>query len=259
MSEVRTYGFGRLPRKFNPKVPHRSALRLARVGFPPLPEAIDYTKGMPEPLGIMLNDRIGDCTCAAYYHARQVWTFNAQGNEVTEPDSNVRRMYIESCGYIPGIYDPGGNEQEVLTYLLKVGAPVGPHGKSRDKIVAFVEVDPRHIDDVKRTIYECGIAYIGFPVPENVSYENPVWDYDPSAKMTRYGHAVILAGYDQQGAVVVSWGKRYKMTWSFITNIVDEVYAIADRTWIETTGLTPVGMTLAEMEEQMQAFKEEGC
>jgi hypothetical protein len=27
-----------------------------------------------------------------------------------------------------------------------------------------VEVDPRNIDDVKRTIHDCGVAYIGFNV-----------------------------------------------------------------------------------------------
>ena len=34
-------------------------------------------------------------------------------------------------------------------------------GTSAAELAAYVEVDPRIIDDVKRTIYECGVAYIG--------------------------------------------------------------------------------------------------
>jgi hypothetical protein len=37
-------------------------------------------------------------------------------------------------------------------------------------------------------LYICGVAYIGFPVPSNLSPGNPVWDYDPAAPMTDEGH-----------------------------------------------------------------------
>ncbi len=47
--------------------------------------------------------------------------------------------------------------------------------------------------------------------------------------MTNEGHAVVLAGYDANAAFAISWGPIYKVTWSFVTNIVDAVYAIADQ------------------------------
>jgi hypothetical protein len=53
----------------------------------------------------------------------------------------------------------------VLAYLLRRGAPTGPEGQSRDRIDAFVEVDPRNPEDVKRTIQDCEVACIGFNVP----------------------------------------------------------------------------------------------
>ena len=247
--------FGRNPRAFNPRVPHLSSFLAGQI-LPPPPLSVDNTAGMPADFGMMLNDNLGDCTCAAYYHARQVWTFRAQGTEVTEPDTDVDELYEQACGYDPTQpgEGPGGNEQDVLTYLLNTGAPVGT-GQQRQKIFAFVEVDPRNNDDVKRTIYDCGVAYIGFPVPSNLSPDDPVWDYDVASPMTDEGHAVILAGYDENGAVVISWGQRYKMTWAFITNLVDEVYAIADGAWIASGGQTPAGMTLAQLEAQMQAIK----
>ena len=72
------------------------------------------------------------------------------------------------------------------------------------------------------------------------------------------GHAVILAGYDDQGARVISWGQYYTMTWEFFGKFVDEVYAIADSEWIESTGQTPGGLTLDQLEAQMQALSGSG-
>ncbi len=265
------YKFGRLHRTYDPRVPHMSAV-LAGQALAPPPPAVDYTKGMPANLGMMLNgpdpnnpplarDGLGDCTCAAIYHAIQVWTFNAFQKMDTEPDSDVEKLYIQACGYNPRVSGggPGGNEQHVLKYLLKTGAPTGPQGATRHKIIAFVEVDPRNTGDVKRAINDCGLAYIGFNVPESLQPSNApppaVWDYLPSQSNILGGHAVILAGYDPHGARVISWGQHYTMTWEFFAHFVDEVYAIADSNWVEQTGKTPGGLTLDQLEAQMQALK----
>jgi hypothetical protein len=260
LPDARNYRFGRTARTFDPRIPHLSAILGARKApaITPAPAAVDWTKGMPDDLGAMRNDVLGDCTCAAYYHARQVWTFDARKDAVTEPDLDVERLYVEACGYDPNVpgEGPGGSVQQVLTYLLEHGAPVGPRGHSRDKIAAFVEVDPRNHDDIKLTIDDCGVAYIGFGVPANVTYDNRVWDVDPSAQGTEGGHAVVLAGYDDKGAIAISWGRRYTMTWAFVDRYVDEAYAIADHGWMERTKKTPAGMTLRQLEALMQAIRE---
>lgn len=217
---------------------------------------------MSSKLGIMLNDTLGDCTCAAVYHSIQVWTFNARKKMLTEPDSDVEKLYVLACGYNPRVpgEGPGGNEQHVLTYLLRKGAPMGPKGATRHKILAFVEVDPRNVDDVKRTISDCGLAYIGFNVPQSLQPAGApppqVWDYVPDDSNIIGGHAVILVGYDSKGAKVISWGQFYTMTWDFFAHFVDEVYAIADANWIESKGTTPGGLTLDQLEAQMQSLSE---
>jgi hypothetical protein len=255
------YKLGRLHRTYDPRVPHMSALLAGQTLTPP-PASADYTKGMPPNLGMMLNDTLGDCTCAAVYHAMQVWSFNAESKMVTQPDSDVEKLYILADGYNPRVpgEGPGGNEQHVLTYLYQTGAPIGPKGATRHKIAAFVEVDPRNVDDVKRTIIECGLAYIGFNVPQSVQPPGQlppaVWKYVPGQSNIIGGHAVVLAGYDNNGAKVISWGQYYTMTWEFFAHFVDEVYAIADSEWIESTGKTPGGMTLDQLEVQMNALKQ---
>ena len=257
---VLTRKFGRKPRSYDPRVPHLSALRLGRAPIS-LPAQLDNTKNMPQNLGMMLNNQLGDCTCAAFYHARQVWTFNAQKKMVTEPDKDVLGLYEQACGYNPKVpaTDQGGNEQHVLTFLLRKGAPTGANGAARDRIMAFVEVDPRNLDDVRRTIYECGLAYIGFNVPQNIMPQGglppKVWTVDKANAKIIGGHAVVLPGYDSQGPDVISWGERYKMTWEFFSTYVDEVYAIADHAWFDATKKSPLGMSAAELEAQMEGLK----
>lgn len=250
---------GRLHRSYNPRVPHLSAFLSGQTLAPP-PASVDYLSKMPAELGVMANDTLGDCTCAAFYHARQVWTFNAEGTMITEPDPDVVKLYTLACGYNPRVSGegPGGNEQHVLTYLLKTGAPTGPKGASKHKISAFLEVDARNTDDVKRTIVDCGVAYIGFNVPANImpaGREPPaVWTVDKSKPKIVGGHAVVLAGYDASGAHLISWGQKYTMTWEFFATYVDETYAIADSTWFTSKGTTPGGLSLEELEAQMKAL-----
>lgn len=221
---------------------------------------------MPEHLGVMLNDRLQNCTCAAFYHALQVWSFNAGDKSaakmLTASDSDVEKLYTLACGYDPKQpgEGPGGTWQHVLKYLLNHGAPVGQHGHQRNKIVAYIEVDPRHVDDVKRAINDCGVVYIGFHVPKNLGPQNrhlpDLWDVDPSNREIIGGHAAVLSGYDEHTLDVISWGRFYKMTWAFFAKYVDEVYATVDRAWMDATGKTPGGLTMEELQAQMKDLRE---
>jgi hypothetical protein len=256
-----SFKLGRLARTHDKRIPMLHTLMAGMVPKPVVPE-VDYTNGMPSNLGMMLNDTLGDCTCPAYYHAMQVWTFNALKKLVTEPDLDVEDLYEQACGYKPtqGGEGPGGNEQHVLTYILKKGAPSGPAGQQRHQIDAFVEVDGQNTDNIKRTINDCGVAYIGFNVPQYIMPPGknplPVWDVDPKADNTIVGgHAVVLAGYNAAGARVISWGNYYTMTWAFFEKFVDEAYAIADPDWISTKKTTPGGLSLQQLEQAMKALK----
>jgi hypothetical protein len=90
------------------------------------------------------------------------------------------------------------------------------------------------------------------PAPPAVSPQ--IWDVQSSNAAIVGGHAVVLAGYDNAGARVISWGQYYTMTWAFFAKYVDEVYAIADQSWIESKGMSPGGLSLTELEAQMQAI-----
>lgn len=259
--------FGRKARGFNPSIPHMSALTLGFAkAAPKLPASLDNTSKFPKDFnfGPMLNDQLGDCTCAAFYHARQIWRAGATSQLATDPDSDVLQLYEKAAGYDPSATNPqtginptdnGAQEQVILQYLYKTGAPVGD-GTSLDRILAYVEVDPRNVNDVKRTIYDCGVSYIGFVVP--TSWTNgqigTTWDVVPGDTPSNEGHAVILTGYDHDNFNVISWGRRYTMTKAFLQTYVDESYAIADNSWVEATGKTPLGMSASQLVQVMQGL-----
>ncbi len=259
--------FGRLPRQFNQAVPHMSSVRLMRdVQLPPLPPSLDNAGTLPADLGIMMNDRLGDCTCAGLYHAIQVWTKDAQGAMWTEPDTCVLEAYREACGYDPADpnTDAGGAEQSVLAWATNTGMPMVMQDgtAARSKISAFVEIDPRNPRDVCMAIMECGLVYIGFNVP-NLLPEDPgaVWDGRDMGPIEG-GHCVICPGFARTNPNapildVISWGDRYTMTWEFWQKNVDECYALFSPLWIASSGQTPYGLDAAALQGIMQAIKAE--
>jgi hypothetical protein len=225
-----------------------------------LPPAIDYADKLPANTGMYLNDTLGCCTISAIYHMLQLMSVNSWGVETVEPDACCLMTYEAACGYDPSnpSTDQGGVEQDVLTYLLNTGAVTGMNEETHHKIMAFIETDVRNLDDIKRTIYECGCAYIGFQVPQSIMPANApppgIWDVGGDQTILG-GHAIILTGYDNQGFYLISWGQKYLMTFDFFTAFTEEAYAIADREFITATGKSPLGLTIAELEAQMQGLK----
>ena len=212
---------------------------------------------------MMLNDTQGDCTCAGFFHAVQVWTFNTTGEMVTAPDSSVEGLYQRACGYVPGDEntDRGGVEQDVLTYLLNTGTAISPGDPAPNKLTAFYEVDPRNLDDVRRTIADCGVAYIGLNMPVYI-LQNPtkIWDEPGTGDDTTIegGHCVIQPAYDIADSIFkhISWGMILQMTEGFFLRSTDEVYGPVDADWINQIGTTPLGLSLGELEAQMAAIKQ---
>lgn len=248
-----TVKLGRLPRTYDSRIPQLRDLP-SRAIIPKIPDTVNYAAKLPANLGMMLNDVLGDCTCAAVGHSEQVWTGNAQSTMITPTDAEIEQLYENACGYVPGnpSTDNGGVEQTVLGYWLT--NPV-----DNNKLAAFIEINPNDIQEVYRCVWECGVVYIGLNVPSYMMDIPPggTWDLNPAADNTSIGgHAVIIVGYLPNGNfILISWGQVYYMTKAFWKVNVDEAYALANSEWIESTGKTPVGLTLPELKALMSAFK----
>ena len=224
------------------------------------PASIDYAKDMKEDLGMMMNDKLGCCTAAAYYHAMQVWSFHTNKTDgmITQPDNNVLQLYKESCGYDPlrPQTDAGGIMQNVLIYLLNTGAPTGWQSETHHPIRSFIEIDARNLDDVKHAIYDSGALYIGFRVPNYLMEAEPpkVWTWRNDNYIVG-GHAITLTGYDKNKFNLISWGKKYSMDYDFFQEYVDECYSIVDVDWFTETGKSILGLSIQDLAEQMNTLR----
>lgn len=260
---------GRQPRVYRRTLPF-SALLGAYTVLPPIPTHLNNGDDITN-WGAMLNNQIGDCTCAAKYHGLQIWTHVARKWTVTEPDRDVLRLYMQ-FGYRPDdVNNPQSNStdngavmQDVNKYITDTGMPIeSVDGRVVHKLLGWCEVDHQNLDHVARSIYVSGGCDIGFAVPQYIMEQSSLtWDA-PNSR-TRHtqivgGHDVYLKGYelDAQGLpkvfYLVSWGDEYEMTAAFYAKYVDESYMLASPSWLDRTGRTPSNLTKQQFVDMLKA------
>src|SRR5580704_3991068 len=94
-----------------------------KATLPPAPAQYAYATDIgASSWGMMGNDKLGDCTCAAAGHLIMEWT-DDNGKMVTPPDQSIIAAYSAITGYNPatGANDNGAVELNVLKYWRKTG------------------------------------------------------------------------------------------------------------------------------------------
>ena len=193
--------------------------------LPAAPSVLDNTRGIKQ-WGMMRNDTIGDCTCAAAGHLIMDWTAEA-GAEVIVPDPAIVTAYSDITGYDPrtGAHDDGASMTDVLDYWRDTG--IGGH-----KISEYAEVNITQYR-VQQTVWVFDGAYVGLELPASAqSQVGGVWQIEnfkvdgDAEKGSWGGHAVPVVKYDQDYLWVVTWGMLQQVDWHWFEWYADEVYAI---------------------------------
>lgn len=228
-------------------------LKLARYftpKLPPPPPAADWTKGIKD-WGMMLNDRLGDCTIAGAAHAVQVWTANTS-KMLTVPDSTIEKYYEQWDGYVPGdsSTDKGGIELDVLNDWKK-------QGFAGDTLLAFADPKPSNLEEIRHSIAMFGGVYIGLALPVTAQTQD-VWDVVPKggANAKKYswgGHCVFVPKYDQKGFTCITWGQLKVMTVAFWKKYCDEAHTLLSHSWLSAKG-SPGGFNQAQLEADLGAI-----
>lgn len=194
--------------------------------LPPVPAKFTYAKEIgAKSWGMMMNDKIGDCTCAAAGHLIMEWT-DDNGALFTPTDDQIVAAYSAITGYDPatGKNDNGAVETDVLNYWRKTG--VAGH-----TIMAYAALEPQNHNHIMQSVYLFGGCYIGMALPLSAQTQT-VWSVPPGGAKGKGapgswgGHAVPVIGYDSHGLTIITWGAIKKMTWSFWNAYCDESYAI---------------------------------
>lgn len=217
------------------------------------PANCDWTLKVAQPCGMMLNDTIGDCTCAAVGHEIQVATAN-HGVEVTVPDANILGAYIAITGYDPTAAlvdgenptDTGAAMLDVLKYWRTVG--VNGH-----KIMAYAKVDLTDWLRVQQAIYLFGGIYTGLALPKSLDEDAPVWFLPPNllgdnAPGTMGGHCTFTPSYTGgQLLKTITWGGLQPLSYEWLRVYADEGYVVVTYDWASQAMKAPNGFDLATL------------
>ena len=220
---------------------------------PPAPATADYNTRVPS-WPMYLNDRYGDCACAAAGHMIEAWTASA-GAEVSPPDQAVLTFYEHFVG-TPPPPDQGCSMLAVLKYWRKAGL-------ATHKVLAFAGLEPRNQAQVMDAVYMFGAAYIGVALPDFAVQGDPLkvsWTVPASgpvgsaAPNPNNGHCIPAFGYDSRNLYVVTWGTVKPMSWGFYNAYMDEAYAVLSEDFIAANGKNEAGFDLATLRSDLAAL-----
>lgn len=247
-----------------PRHDPRTLLLATYVTFklPPPPDKKDFSTKVKGAWGMMDNDQLGDCTCAAAGHLIMEWTANAQSKMVTPPDSEIVEAYSAITGYNPtsGANDNGAVELDVLNYWRQ-------NGIAGHKIQAFIALEPSNTTHVMDAVWIFGGCYIGMALPKTAQAQTSnkqTWSVPPQgtggdgAPGSWGGHAVPVVAYDSRGLTVVTWGALQTMTWGFWAAYCDEAYAILSPDFLVQKGgktIAPSGFDIDQLQEDLADLK----
>lgn len=218
-----------------------------------VPSAVDYLSHVAT-WPMYGNDTLGDCTAAAAGHQREAWTNYGQGATTLTADADILRFYEACSGYIPGHPDTdnGAVMQDCCNYWRKAGL-------AGDKILAFFQINPSNLAEVKAALYLFGGVYVGVNIPTSALDQfdaGVAWDYDPTADNSiEGGHCIHLGAMDATGLMTVtSWGRTQKVTPAWWNRFTEECWAMASMDWVNKAGLSPEGLDVAALNAQYQAM-----
>lgn len=227
--------------------------------LPTPPASFDLTTKVKTPWGMMENDQIGDCTCAAAGHLIMEWTANAGKKMAMPSNKQIVGAYSAVTGYNPttGANDNGAVEIDVLNYWRQTG--VAGH-----KIGAFVALEPSNHNHVMDAVYVFEGCYIGVQLPISAKAQtqnHQPWSVSPGGTTgdgkpgSWGGHAIPVVAYDSRGVTVVTWGALQTMTWTFWEAYCDEAYAILSPDYLDDKQKAPQGFSMQQLQSDLADLK----
>ena len=235
---------GKLPAKNDPRT-----LKLAdyvhTVNLPIPPVAHDWGQDVAD-WGMMVNDQLGDCTCAAVGHMILMDTTLFK-KPYRPSDAHIVEMYHNVAGYIPGRPDTdnGAVELDVLNYWRK-------NGLDGHKIKAFAKVSTKDVELLKTAIFLFGGLYAGVAMPLTAEKQD-IWDITkngtkgPGSPGSWGGHAIPLVGYTGDTFTCVTWGQAKFMTHDWWLAYGDEAYAVISDDWVAPKGVAPSNFNMDQL------------
>lgn len=225
---------------------------------------------------MMLNDQLGDCTCASAGHGEHTWSTRTKHKEVPS-DQIILEMYSRTGARQGLSNDDGrwmaGNGVGVLDIWKNEGMMQADG--SLEKIDGYAAVDYTNKSEVTAAGYWFGGLSIGIALPEAAAYQwveaqqrgvRTIWStsrrlHDGSTNPGSWtpgtwgGHEIWVTSINKIGPVAVSWAQRVQMTWAWWMQYLDEAYAILSPDWINhLTMQSPSGLDLIALRDELSSI-----
>jgi hypothetical protein len=234
---------GRLPKREDPRT-LKLEKYLAPKDYPIVPNGFWWSKWCPQNLGMMKNDKLGDCVCAGVGHAIQSYTGNSFGRDhaVTVSDDSVVKMYQRVGGYVPG--NPSTDNG---CYMIDGAKDFVKTGLEGHKARAFVEV-ARDPDLMRVAGWLFSGLYMGAWIFSNI-WGADVWDAPSASDTFDGGHCIFGTDVDVDGMSVVTWGKHQRVSWRWATSpkVLDEAYVFVTDDQLTKLGQSVPGFDVDQM------------
>jgi len=213
--------------------------------LPPPPASADWIKACSS-FDMLGNDDYGDCVFASKGHIIQVCTAN-EDVEVKLSEQTIVKAYLTFTGG----RDQGANILDALKWWRKNAAKLDGH-----PVWAYVSIEPTDQEAIKQAIALFGAVKIGVNLAAAWRHTD-VWDVGRGRDYTpgSWGsHDVPASAYDAAGVTVITWGDTVKMTWAAVPVYCDEMYALILPDWIRHDGISPSGLDLPALHEDLFAI-----
>ena len=206
-------------------------------------------QGVPN-WGMLLNDQLGDCTCAGDGHVAEILTFYGQGTETAITDDEALAAYEAVGGYNPNDGPPGENPTDQGATVQAALGYLRSNGMGGVKIDAFAEVAAGDTNAIQAACAELGPLSAGVNLPAVAQQQfmnGQPWDVVPDDGGIEGGHCIVLCGYDLDYLYFVTWGQVQKATYAWWAKYGSEIWAVVSRDWISAAGKDPEGVDLVSL------------
>jgi hypothetical protein len=154
------------------------------------------------PLGMLMNDTIGDCTIAGIGHNQRIWS--KQNNiDYAMTDAQALAAYIAVTGLEGAAFNPATGENDNGCACLDVLKYAQNTGTGGQKIGPYVQVDVSNHSHVEHAQFWFGGLYIGINMPVSAQNQPVIWDV-PKGGLTGPGTPGSWGGHCFTGDTKIS-------------------------------------------------------
>lgn len=248
--------------------PHGQQLALDVADFmdvtqlPPLPTGdFGHLSLVTKPLGMYMNDQLGDCVVAGSQHETRLWVAEGTGSDtVVFDDTCTVKNYNLLGNYVDGDPDTDQGCDMVRAAQLRIRDGIIDANGNTHKLGIALQLQPGNWEQLQYAAYYfdgVGVGILVTPAMQTAFQNGQPWDvsqFNPND--VEGGHYVPCVGRKDGNALMVTWGEGQELTRELYTapqfNTTTICYATQEKL---KNGVDLEGLPWSRMRAAMQGVR----